>query len=160
MRRRIILSAAASMLLAYIPAEAQAPVCKRPMLQGAWSLTCTGSTELYNLVPGTPPGTLVPFSVLGRTVIGPEGTGNGKGVGSIAGTQFEFTVEETFTVRPDCTGERSYVVTIPAFFFTSPPLTAAAVFMPDGREFRAMPLTPGDVVLCEYKKMSGAGAVR
>lgn len=156
MRRTLAVSAFFTMILALAPAHAQAQSCKRPMLQGTWSVSCTGSTELYNLVPATPPGTLVPFAVLGRTVLDADGNGSSSGIGSIAGTQFAFTTTEAFTVNADCTGERTYQVTIPAFGYTSPSLPAAAVFTPKADEFKVMPLNPGDVVICEYKRISNS----
>ena len=148
------ISALVMFVLTTAPTAAQAQSCKRPMLQGSWSVSCTGSTELYNLVPNTPPGTLVPFAVLGRTVLDGDGRGTSTGIGSIAGNQFAFTTTESFTVNSDCTGERSYQVTIPAFGYTSPSLSGAAVFTPKSDEFKVMPLNPGDVVMCEYKKIS------
>jgi len=152
MRRLMILTVMAVIVLAWAPATlAQPGGCRQEMLRGVWCATCNGFTQLSNVDPTAPKGTLVPFLGILREVINADGKGSGKGVFNIAGTPFPVEMETKFTVSSDCTGEKTY--TLKALGLSLPG-KATVVYMPHGLEFRIVILVPGDVVSCEYKKMS------
>ncbi|MEK7403962.1 MAG: hypothetical protein AAB225_02545, partial [Acidobacteriota bacterium] len=66
MKRVMLVTVVAAMVLARVPALAQSGPCSTQMLRGVWCMTCTGFTELSNLDPKAPKGTLVPFAGIGR----------------------------------------------------------------------------------------------
>lgn len=152
MRRLLVLSVIVAIAMACAPTGlAQVGGCNQQMLRGTWCMTCSGFTQLSNIDPTAPPNTLVPYLGLARGVINADGRGAGKGVFNIAGTMLPVELEEKFTVNSDCTGEKTYTLKFPR---VSVPGKATVVYMPHGLEFRILLLVPGDVVSCEYKKMS------
>ena len=136
-------------------AGAQWGACNQRMLEGVWSATCTGFTDLSKLVPGTPPGTMAPLSMISRGVIKRGGGGTREGFGSVPGLVSAIEMEEKFTINPDCTGEKTYTMKIAELNLT---LSGKATFilMPGGHELQMMLLNPGDTITCEYKKMANS----
>ena len=107
MKKVMLLSIVVGMALACVPALAQPGVCSTQMLRGIWCMTCSGFTDLTNLDPKAPKGTLVPFFGLGRGTIDADGKGAVKAIFNIAGRAFPVELEERFTVNSDCTGEKT-----------------------------------------------------
>ena len=153
MRVLLLCSVTVAFVLRVAPAaQAQSGACSQPMLQGVWSATCTGFTDLSKLLPETPPGTMVPMSMISRGAIKADGTGTRTGSASVAGTVGQIEMQETFKINPDCTGEKTYIMKIPTLNLTLPG-KATFVFIPGGVEFRMMLVNAGDVVTCKYQKM-------
>ncbi len=151
MRSRI--SVIAIVALACGPASAQTGACTQQSLRGVWRLTCTGSTDLAKYNPGVPAGTFVPFAMLARMVIDASGKGAGTGVGNLGGSVFSFGMDETFTVSPDCTADKAYTFKLSSGTMAG---KAKAIAMPAAGEIRVLIVEAGEVVMCEYKKMSEA----
>ncbi len=154
--RRILLVAIP--FLACAPASGQTGVCSQQALRGVWALTCQGFTDLSKYNTGAPKGTLAPISMLARMVIDASGNGSGEGVGSLAGTPFSFRKQESFTVNPNCTAEKTY--TLKNDQGMNMQGAARSILMPASGEIRSLILETGDVVLCEHTKISDAAPPR
>jgi hypothetical protein len=148
-RPAVVLAAA---LFVSAPARAQPGVCRQQSLRGVYCLTCNGFADLSKYNPVVPKGTLVPVSMLARMVIDASGKGTGEGMASLAGNVFPFHKEETFTVNPDCTAEKTYTLKNPVNGNTSSG-KAKSIFLPKEGEIHSLILDAGDIVACVHKIM-------
>lgn len=152
MKRLLICSAILALLGAAWPAAAQPGACRQQAFRGVWCATCTGFTSLANIDPAADPKTLVPFSMLVRTEINAQGEGAGSGHASVGGVVLPFDTKAVFTMKPDCTGEKTYTLTVPALGAVLPG-KAVVIYSSSGDEFRILLTNPGDAISCVYKKI-------
>jgi hypothetical protein len=154
MRQLINLAALALLTLVVgsgLTASGQSGLCQHQPFRGAWCGTCTGFTDLSNIDPSVPKNTLVPFSMLLRVDIDGQGKSAGAGHASVGGAVLPFETKGTFTAKPDCSGEKSYELTVPGLGII--PGKAAVVYLPLSGEFKIILLNPGDAITCVYKRI-------